>query len=197
MQPLHPPYDAAADAAHAAWAAVRAANQGTVASVALSAVTIGVAIAAIWNSSRLQNNARAQHLSAAAIGIAHALAICGRISELLRKHPQTQRANTRALLNMCKPARVALEQILSNAVDDAELYQIGVNLQTTFIVFTDEVSYADTGVTSSNSNADMLLCLSTLVGDLGPIESQLSLIRARHDASFRRYRKRTAVAARP
>jgi hypothetical protein len=182
---LPPPYDAAADAAHAAWAAVTASKDATYASIGLAILTIIVAVAAILNTSRLQNDARKQHLSAASIGVAHALMIYLELIELLGKHPPAQRANTRVLLNMSKPARLDLAQILSNSVDDTALYRMGVNLQTAFIVFEDEVSYAASGRTTKVTNQDMLDCLRDSIKDAGDWDAELAAIRRRVDRDFK------------
>jgi hypothetical protein len=160
----------------------------------LALVSIIVSVLAIWNTSRLQENARKQHLSAAAIGIAHALMIYLGIIELLGKHPPRQKANCRVLLNMTKPAREALAQILSNSVDDTALYRIGVNLQTAFIVFEDEVKYADSGKTTKVTNKGMLDCLKSLIEGAGNLDAELATIRRRIDKDYKRSQKALPAA---
>ena len=156
---------------------------------------ITVAVLAILNTSRLQENARKQHLSAAAIGVAHTLKIYLGIIELLKKHPPDQRANSRILLNMTKPAREALAQILSNSVDDTALYRMGVILQTAFIVFEDEVKYADSGKTTKVTIKDMLDCLNSLIEDAGSVvDAELATIRRRVDKDYERSQKTLPAA---
>ena len=179
-------YDPATDAAHAAWSAayatwqsVSAAHNATTASIFLSVITIIIAISSIWFSSQLQRTARKQRLSASYIGIYHTVHLYGGIIDTLSKAPSTEPANYNLIANMCEPGRMAIDQVLSNSLDDSTLYAIGVNMQTVIISILRHIDYLRKIGGPNQSNASFKIYLETLVTDIDQRYSDLETARQR------------------
>jgi hypothetical protein len=66
--------------------------------------------------------------------------------------------------------------------------------QTAFIVFEDEVKYADSGKITKITNKDMLDCLNSLIEDAGNVDAELATIRRRVDKDYKRSQKTLPAA---
>jgi hypothetical protein len=140
-----PAYDAAADAAHAAWAGVHASTFAAWATVAVGLVAACIAIV-LPNLDRRRRTRAALHCLGAAFAIAQA------VSRMVEAWSDRESALLRELIDKTDPAMLALDQFFALASAEENSTNFALNLQTELMLFRNYIRYGlDSGATMTNA----------------------------------------------